>query len=837
MKKIYTCLFLTFLLFRISEIKAQTVRFLDSALTSLHQRQLFNGTALYAEQGKIVYKKAFGVANYATGELLQTRSAFNLASVSKQFVAMAIMILQEEGKIGYDDDVHKYLPEFPYEKISIRHLLTHTSGLPEYFDLASRHTGTLDTLSNSDILELLVRFTPELDFKPGERWQYSNTGYVLLPLLVEKVSGQPFEVFFQQRIALPLGLKDTYVYHLGLAVSPTNRVYGFRRFEGNPIANDLGRFDGLDGDGNIYASAEDLLRWEQSLYQGKLVRKTTLREAFTPVRLNDGSTYPYGFGWAIDEGGATFSHTGGWAGFRNLIIRSADNSRTLILLGSDGNALHLAIGRKIFTGKPFELPLTHLIRDILLVDGTGMPSRKSAVRLMDDRILEIGDLQPYPGEPITEGRGLVLAPGFIDTHSHHDWSLQDQPEAVAAVNQGITTIVAGQDGGGSFMDSIEASLKKQPVAVNLATYTGHTTLRRMAMGGLGGLFRQATPAEVEKMKILLAEELQKGSLGLGTGLEYESAFYSSRDEVMELAKVTATHGGRYISHIRSEDTELEDALDEIIQIGREAKIPVQIAHIKVSIKSKWGYSRWVLQELQKARAEGINITADCYPYDFWQSTLKVLFPKRDYTNPASAEYAVTSLVDPTGTYLVRFAPQPEYAGKSLTAIAAQRGETPAQTLLWLLAAADAYEAEHPEASVEGVMGKAMSEEDVMNFLAWPHTNICSDGSTEGHPRGYGAFTRVLGRYVREKQLFDLETAIYKMTGLSAEHTGIQNRGIIAPGYYADLVLFDPETVKDNAAIGNNKALSTGIETIWVNGKIVYFGGKPSGALPGRLLRR
>lgn len=837
MKKPHTYLLLTFFLFGITRIQAQTVRLLDSALTSLYERQLFNGTALYAERGKILYKKAFGVANAATGEQLQTRSAFNLASISKQFVAMTIMLLQEEGKIGYDDEVRKYLPEFPYEKIHIRHLLTHTSGLPEYFDLASRHTGTLDTLSNGDILDLLARYTPALDFAPGSRWQYTNTGYVLLPLIVEKVSGQPFEVFFQERIAIPLGLKNTYVYHLGLPSSPQNRVLGFRRFEGNPIANDLGRFDGLDGDGNIYSSAEDLFLWEQSLYSGKLVRKTTLKEAFSPVKLNDGNTHNYGFGWAIDEGGTIFSHTGGWVGFRNLIIRSADNSRTLILLGSDANALHLNVGKNIFLGKPFELPVTHLIRDVLLLDGTGMPARKSAVRLLNDRILEIGDLRPLPGEDLTEGRGLVLAPGFIDTHSHHDWSLQDHPEAVAAVNQGITTIIAGQDGGGSLMDSLEAAFKRQPAAINIATYTGHTTLRRIAMGGLGGLFRQATPAEVQKMKVLLAEELKKGSLGLGTGLEYESAFYSSRDEVLELAKIAAQNGGRYISHIRSEDTELEDALDEIIQIGREAKIPVQIAHIKVSIKSKWGYSRWVLQELQKARAEGINITADCYPYDFWQSTLKVLFPKRDYTNPASAEYAVTNLVDPAGTYLVRFAPQPEYAGKSLTAIAGLRGETPAKTLLWLLAEADAYEAAHPEASVEGVMGKAMSEEDVMNFLAWPHTNICSDGSTEGHPRGYGAFTRVLGRYVREKQLFDLETAIYKMTGLSAEHTGIQGRGIIAPGYYADLVLFDPETVKDNAAIGNNKALSTGIESVWVNGKIVYFGGKATGLLPGRLLRR
>jgi N-acyl-D-amino-acid deacylase len=837
MKRIHTFLFLAFILFGMAGVKAQTVRLLDSALTTLYERQLFNGTALYAERGKIVYKKALGVSNAATGELLKTQSAFNLASVAKQFVAMTTMILQEQGKIRYDDPVRKYLPEFPYAEPTIRHLLTHTSGLPEYFDLATRHTGTLDTLGNEDILELLVRYKPDLDFSPGERWKYSNTGYILLPLIVEKASGQPFEVFFQQRIAVPLGLKNTQVYHLKLGGQPADRVYGFRRFEGNPIADDLGRFDGTDGDGNVYSSVEDLLRWDQALHGEKLVKRATMQEALTPVRLNDGSTYPYGFGWAIGEGGTTFSHTGGWAGFRNLIIRTADNSKTLILLGSDANALHLTIGREWFYGRPLQLPVTHLIRDVLLIDGTGMPARTASVRLINDRILEIGELKPNNGEQVTEGRGLVLAPGFIDSHSHHDWSLDDQPEAIAALSQGITTIVVGQDGGGSIMDSLDASLRRQPVAVNVATYTGHTTLRRIAMGGLGGLFRQATPAEVEKMKVLLAEELKKGSLGLGTGLEYESAFYSSRDEVLELAKVTAQHGGRYISHIRSEDTELEDALDEIIQIGREAKIPVQIAHIKVSIKSKWGYSRWVIQELQKARAEGINITADCYPYDFWQSTLKVLFPKRDYANPASAEYAVTSLVDPAGTYLVRFAPKPEYAGQSLTAIAASRQESPATTLLWLLAEAAAYEEAHPEASVEGVMGKAMSEEDVMNFLAWPHTNICSDGSTEGHPRGYGAFTRVLGRYVREKRLFSLETAIHKMTGLSAEHTGIQNRGIIAPGFFADLTLFDPETVKDNAAIGNNKALSTGIEMVWVNGKVVYSGGKPAGAFSGRLLKR
>ena len=816
---------------------ALPVSALDSALTYLHQRNLFNGVALLAENGKPVYKKAFGTANINTGEPLTTSSAFNLASVSKQFVCMTVMMLKEAGKLRYDDAVQQYLPDFPYPDITIRQLMNHTSGLPEYFDPIVRYLSSTDTVENDQVLQWLSDHKPGLDFQPGERWQYSNTGYVLLPLIVEKVSGQPFEVFFKEKIAQPLGLKDTYVYHLRLNVSPENRVYGFRRFEGKNIPDDLGRFDGLDGDGNIYSSAEDLLKWEQSLYTEKLVSKATMQEAFTPVKLNDGSNHGYGFGWGISEDGNTQSHTGGWAGFRTFIVRFTDKKQTLILLCNNGQLRQRSIAMNLLEGRPVTLPKTHLIRNIQLVDGTGIPARPASVRLLDDRIWETGALVGLPGEPVTEGNGLVLAPGFIDSHSHHDWSLADQPTAIACLNQGVTTIVVGQDGGGSLMDTIQASFEKQPVAVNLATYTGHTTLRRRAMGGMGALFRPATNEEVGKMKALLDEEMQKGSFGLATGLEYESAFYSNREEVLELAKVAARHKGRYISHIRSEDTELENALDEIIQIGREAGLPVQISHIKVSIKSKWGRSRWVIEQLQQARAEGIDITADCYPYDFWQSTLRVMFPKRDYTNLASAEYAMSDLVDPAGSYVVRFAPKPEYAGKSLTEIGKMRMETPAQSLVWLIAEAEKYEAVHPGESVEGVMGKAMSEEDVRNFLAWPHTNICSDGSTEGHPRGYGAFTRVLARYVREQQLFPLETAIHKMTGLTAEHLGISDRGTIAPGQFADLVLFDPATVQDHAVIGNNRALSTGISTVWVNGEVVYEMMKGTGALPGRFLRR
>lgn len=486
---------------------------------------------------------------------------------------------------------------------------------------------------------------------------------------------------------------------------------------------------------------------------------------------------------------------------------------------------------------PQPLPRTQLIANIRLIDGTGTAPRKAAVRLRNDRIWEVGNLIASPGESVTDGRGLVLAPGFIDSHSHHDGDLSEHPDALAAVSQGITTIVVGQDGGGVPMDTLQARLTRQPPAVNVASYTGHAMLRQRAMG-INGLYRTAKPNELANMKARLRTEMARGSLGLSTGLEYEAAFFSSRDEVLQIARVAADSGGRYISHVRSEDVMLDDAVDEIIQIGRVTKMPVQISHLKIALRDGWGQSARLLAQLEQARAGGVNITADCYPYDYWMSTLRVLFPKRDYTNPVSADFAVRQLFDPAQSVLVRFAANPTYAGKTVGAVAQLRGEKPAQTLLGLVAEASAFSEANPAAGgVEGIMGKSMDEPDVVNFLTWPHTNVCSDGSGEGHPRGYGAFTRVLGRYVRDQKIMPLETAIHKMTGLTAGHLGLQSRGLIAPNYYADLVLLNPDTVRDNARIGDNKALSTGIEAVWVAGRMVYQNQKPTGVRPGVLIRR
>lgn len=816
---------------------AKRLKTIDSALTVLHNQAMFNGTILVAEGGKVVYKKAFGTANMATNEPLTTNSAFNLASVSKQFMGMMVMQLQERGKVRYDEPVQTYLPDFPYPTITVRHLLTHTSGLPEYFDLAQQYTGPLDTLTNAGMLKLLHDYKPALVFQPGDRWQYCNTGYVLLGSIIEKQAGMPIEQFFDQQIAQPLKLKNTYIYYHRSSTTPRNRVYGFRREGGKNVPNDLIRIDGVIGDGNVYASVEDLLLWEQALNTGKLVKASTLRDAFTPVTLNNKTTYPYGFGWFIENEGKILSHTGSWVGFLNLIVRYPDKKQTLVVLSNGSEGTGLRVVRAILEGKSFRLPKTQLITNIRLVDGTGIPARIAAVRLRNDRIWEVGDLTAFPNEAVTNGRGLVLAPGFIDSHSHHDWGLTEHPDALAVVNQGITTIVVGQDGGGVPMDTLAARLSRQPVAVNVASYTGHAMVRRQAMG-INGLYRTAKPDELAAMKRLLRTELSNGSLGLSTGLEYEAAFFSNRDEVLQLAQVAADSGGRYISHVRSEDITLDDALDEIIQIGRVTKMPVQISHLKIALRDRWGQSNQLLAQLEQARAEGINITADCYPYDYWMSTLRVLFPKRDYANAASAEFAVQQLFDPAQSVVVQFAANPVYAGKTVGQIAALRQQSTAQTLMGLVAEASAFSDKNPNAAaVEGIMGKSMAEADVATFLAWPHTVICSDGASDGHPRGYGAFTRVLGRYVREQKRMSLETAIQKMTSLPAEHLGLQDRGIIMPGYWADLVLLNPDTVLDNARIGDNKALSTGIEAVWVAGQLVYQNQKPTGAHPGALIRR
>jgi N-acyl-D-amino-acid deacylase len=479
------------------------------------------------------------------------------------------------------------------------------------------------------------------------------------------------------------------------------------------------------------------------------------------------------------------------------------------------------------------------ITNVMIVDGTGGPSRRGAVRLVNDTIAAVGEVKPAPGDSVIDGRGLVLAPGFVDTHSHHDWGLSRTPDATAAVSQGITTIIAGQDGGhpmpvAAAMDSLAQSAP----AVNVGFYAGHGTLRAAVMGR--DFKRPATRREVDSMTTLLRQELAAGALGLSTGLEYDPGINSDRAEIMTLAKATAALGGRYISHIRSEDRWFWEAIDEIIAIGRETGMPVQISHLKLAMVTLWGKTDSLIRLLERARASGVDITADVYPYPYWQSTLTVLFPNRDFDNRAEAEKILREIAKPEGLLIGDFAANPSYAGKTVAEIAKLRNEDAATTLMALIRESLALGAKgHPESgAVESVVATSMTEVDVAKLLAWEHSNVCSDGALAGaHPRGFGAFPRVLGRLVREQRAFSLETAVRKMTGLAASHVGLIRRGVIAPGNFADLVLFDPATVNDRATPKDPHLLSSGIELVWVNGQLVWRTGRSTGKRPGRVLRR
>lgn len=482
-------------------------------------------------------------------------------------------------------------------------------------------------------------------------------------------------------------------------------------------------------------------------------------------------------------------------------------------------------------------PAGMVIVNARVIDGSGGPSRDANVRIVGDRIRNVGSFEPSAEDTIVDANGQVLAPGFIDTHSHHDDGLFEMPGALAAVSQGITTIVAGQDGGQNYpLAEFFAGLETSPVAINVASYAGHGTLRHQVMGE--DFQRHATADELAEMVSLLRTEMEAGALGLGSGLEYDPGSFSATEELVELGREVAAHGGRYISHIRSEDQYFWEAIDEIIHIGREARIPVQVSHMKLAMTRWWGQADRLTGKLDQARAAGVDITADIYPYRAWNTSfswLTTVFPDRDLDRREGAEYILTHMLSPETILLSSYLPDPAYNGMTLAEVAAIRESDPATTLMELLKAEMALDDEDSESQM---LGFAMDEPDIESMMAWPHSVIGSDGELAGvHPRGFGAFTRFLGHYIRERKVMSLEEGIRKMTSLSARHVGITERGSIGVGQYADLVLFDPATVNDRSTPDAPHLPSVGIGKVWVNGQLVFAGGDITGKRPGKPIRR
>ncbi len=486
-----------------------------------------------------------------------------------------------------------------------------------------------------------------------------------------------------------------------------------------------------------------------------------------------------------------------------------------------------------------------VIQGATVFDGSGADGRVLTVRIEGDAVAALGreaEAMTQSTDRVIEAAGLVLMPGFVDTHSHHDIGLFDEPLAEAAISQGITTIVVGQDGGSSLpVGRFLRGLDRQPAAVNVATFVGHGTIRAAVMRD--DFERAATEDEVERMVGLVEQAMRDGALGLSSGLEYDPGIYSTTDEVVALAKAVARHDGRYVSHMRSEDRQVLEALDELIEIGRRAEIPVQASHLKLAMKSLHGRANEVIARLQAARDEGIEVSADVYPYDAWQSTMTVLFPERDFDNRETAAFALRELAPPDGFRLSRWAPQPELVGRTLDEIARARKVDPVDLYLDLLAEAAEWR-QKTGASGESIIARSMSQQDIEELYTWKYTNVSSDGAlADRHPRGAGSFPRFFAMIVREAGAVTLAEASHKTSALAARNVGLTGkdgqllRGVIRVGGPADLVLFDAETVRDRATFEEPSKTSLGIVRVWVNGRTVWDRGRATGERPGRALRR
>ena len=492
-----------------------------------------------------------------------------------------------------------------------------------------------------------------------------------------------------------------------------------------------------------------------------------------------------------------------------------------------GSSLFLLVA--VMWGKPSLLSASPQIKSRVIVgaivfDGSGRAGLSANVRIVADHIAEVGQFAPRAGEEIIEARGLALAPGFIDIHNHSEDGLATEPAAASQVSQGITTLAVGPDGDSPWpVADYLAKRAGQHTAVNVLAFVGHATVREMVMKN--DYNRTANEKEISEMARLVEQAMSEGAFGLSSGLEYDVGHPSSTDEVIALARAAARHGGIYMSHIRDEADDAMAAFEEAIRIGREARIPVQISHIKLGTLGVWGKAGKVVAMINAARRKGIDVTADCYPYDAWASTITVLIPNRRHDDPKSVAKGLTDVGGAANVLITRSKAHADYEGKTLEEIAREKKTTAVDVYMQIVKDGGA-----------SVVCRSMIERDIKTFYTQPWVMVSSDGGIGGrHPRGAGTFPRVLGRFVREKRWLALTEAVRKMTSAPAERLGLADRGLIRKGMKADLVLFDAKRVIDRSTFKEPQLLSEGIERVFVNGETVWENGKTTGRLPGAVL--
>ena len=488
-----------------------------------------------------------------------------------------------------------------------------------------------------------------------------------------------------------------------------------------------------------------------------------------------------------------------------------------------------------------------------VVDGTGSAGRRANVAIQDGKIAAVGNIAASAGKASLDAAGLVVAPGFIDVHTHAD-DLDERPLAANFVHMGVTSIVAGNCGGSALdVGAALARIAETKASVNFATLIGHNTVRASVMGREN---RDPSAAELTKMQAAVWKAMSDGAVGFSTGLQYIPGAYSKPAEIVELARVAANEGGLYASHMRNEGTALEAAIEETLRVGEATGARVQVSHLKVDSPIRWGASAKALQMIDAARARGVVVIADQYAYTAASSNLGIRFP--GWALEGGQEKIAERLNDPATWVRIKEEMKGLLAERGLkdlsfARVASYRGNPAFNGLSMQQVAEQLKGSGNPDAQLEAaremmLAGGAsmvyhfMSDDDVDRIMRHPQVSFASDagvivqGQGVPHPRGMGNNARVLGMYVRDRKVIALEEAIRKMTSLPAAHFGFKDRGLIKEGMAADLVLFDPAKIGDAATFDKPHAYATGIPHVFVNGVAVVKNGEHTGAKPGVILR-
>lgn len=570
---------------------------------------------------------------------------------------------------------------------------------------------------------------------------------------------------------------------------------------------------------------------------------------------------------------------------RNLAVFSLGTilmASTLAPMPMAGGAAEEPEGISAFTIPADTLDL--LLRGGRLVDGSGNPWRWADVGVHGDRIVAVappGQLEGVPARRVVNLEGLVLAPGFIDINGQSDELYLRDGGALSKIFQGMTTEIMGESNSpaplnrnvtgavaqndttavrraqtwGRF-DAWLEEMEAGGVAVNVGSFLGGTTVRRWAMGMAEG---RPSPAQLDSMRAVTRRSMQEGAFGVATALIYAPGAYAETDELVEIAKEVAAHGGLYITHMRSESYHILEAIDEAIEIGERSGVPVEIYHLKLAGVDNWGLTDAVIDRIEAARARGQDVSAGMYPYTAASTGLTACFPPwvqadgRLYQNLANPEARARIRAEMTGPptrwenwcrlataegSLVASVSNPDhvrFVGRSLAEVAEMRGVD------WVDAAMDLVLADR---SRVGMIYFAMDEDNVRRKLTLPWISFGSDAAGwnprgaggQPHPRAYGTYPRILGKYVRDEGVLPLEDAVRKSSWAVAQRLGIRDRGLVMEGFFADLVAFDPETIQERSTFTNPHQLATGVRWVWVNGTAVIEEGQATSARPGRFLR-